>query len=235
MSNLPPSVPDSATPDIRSSDYDAAIPDSPEPKRDVDGGTGSGVDGNASSYVEAGTRLATLDTGIANSSSDIPSLEWVAVMQFNEVLAQLPNSAAGLSAIVRLTSMSLISTADLGFIDTVEVFLSHGSAMTDGGVVASSDAQDPGIADGGSASIPSCKVARSSLLVATFRRSETDTSGTSISLVTINPDLNLFDCMKSEPAQFDVRLTPVLGTYPAADTPLTLSTCIGAETHWGYP
>ena len=161
--------------------------------------------------------------------ADIPSasIEWEAEMKFNEVLKQLPSAAANMSANVRLASVNLTSTTDLSFVDSVDVFLSHGQARADSGAST--------IVDGGSPATLPCKAAGSSLRVAYFRSPDAGVGGSTLNLVTVDPALNLFDCMKDDPSKFDVKMTFHPGAYPATTTPLTLSTCIGAQAHASYP
>jgi hypothetical protein len=152
-------------------------------------------------------------------------IEWVAEMNFNEVLAQLPSAAMSLTATLHLTSVTLSSVNNLDFIESLDVFLSHGRTPS------ASPATDM---DGG-AHATSCGRAGDVLRVASFERLEGSVTGPVVNLRLAAPDTNLFDCMKDEPSQFRVTLTPHVGSLPATDTPLTLSTCIGAETHLSYP
>ena len=71
--------------------------------------------------------------------------------------------------------------------------------------------------------------------IAYFQRSESGAAGASLDLALVDPALNLFDCMKDEPSRFRVTLTPRAGSMPMTDVPLTLRTCVGAETHVSYP
>lgn len=143
-----------------------------------------------------------------------PTVEWVAELSFNEVLKQLPSAAASLSADVRLRSVSLSSTASLDFVESLEVTLGPGG--------------NPG---GG----PGCPTAGTALRIAYFQRAEGAATGSSLDLVLAAPALNLFDCLKDEPSQFHVTLTPRAGSMPTSDVPLALRTCVGAETHVSYP
>ncbi|MGB8294529.1 MAG: hypothetical protein WCG85_03815 [Polyangia bacterium] len=169
-----------------------------------------------------------LDSSLAGNSPTIPTLEWIAEIDFNSVLAQLPSAAAGLSADVRLASVTLASTTSLDFVDSIEVSMSHGTASASGS--ASSDEES---VDGGTG--PACRQAGPSVRVAYYQRIESSIAGPTIALIMVNPDLNMFDCMKDEPTNLDVKLTSRPGSAPANDAPLTLGTCIGAETHASYP
>jgi hypothetical protein len=181
--------------------------------------------------------LAKSDGGLAGAfDAAIPgavgfNFEWIANMNFNEVLAQWPSSAMSLSANLRLTSIALSSTRDLDFIESLEVLLSHGEARALGGTRTLTMAADAGLADDGLG----CRNAGATLRVASFQRAEGWINGPTVALVVANPELNLFDCMKDEPSQFHVTLRSRPGGVPASDAPLTLGTCIGANTHLSYP
>jgi len=168
------------------------------------------------------------DSSLAGNSPTIPTLEWIAEMDFNSVLAQLPSAAASLSADVRLASVTLASTTSLDFVDSIEVSISRGTASGSG----SKSSGEEGV-DGGAGR--ACRQAGLAMRVADYQRIESSIAGPTIDLILVNPDLNMFDCMKDEPTKFDVKLTPRPGFAPANDAPLILGTCIGAETHASYP
>lgn len=187
-----------------------------------------GIDGENGLSQDAGVSLNFVDAGLPSSS-----LEWHVEMKFNEVLKEIPSVAANMSANVQLTSVNLTSTADLSFIHSMDVFLSHGKAEADGGMGTLAEGNAAGTADGGVS--PACAVAGASLYVAYFRNPETGASGSSLSMIAVDPTLNLFDCMKNEPTRFDIKMTVHPDTYPTSDTPLSLGTCVGVQTHITYP
>jgi len=229
-SSLLPSGLDGATPDLGPSRIDGTVSETAKPLAHEDGGSAFGLDGMSSTDVDAGAVLSVPDASIP-----APLIEWVAELRFNEVLGQLPSAAAGVSANVRLGAVSLASTTDLEFIDSVDVVLSHGRAPVDGGAEGNEE-PDAGVDAGESPNTPPCKAAGVGLLVAHFRRTDgVGFSGTSISLVVVDPKLNLFDCLKDEPGNFDVKMTLHQGAYPASDAPLSLDTCIAAEADLDFP
>ena len=177
---------------------------------------------------------------MALDAASVPAItaDWVAEMPFDEVLSQLPSAAAGLSANVRLSSVNLNSITDLSSIAAVDIFWGHGATRAATGRsmdVGANTGEDVVMDAGADAAALRCRTAESSLRVAYFRASEADPSKTSLAMVIVNPDLNLFDCMKDSPTIFDVRMTLAPDVYPAADAPLTLATCVGAQTHVDYP
>jgi hypothetical protein len=191
-----------------------------------------------SGVVDPDGGLPALDGGVAGRPEGslpdgvAPTVEWVAEMSFNEVLAQLPSVAANLSADVRLGSVSLSGTTSLDFIESLEVSLGHGPATTG---ASGANAADGTTGGGESDDGPGCGAAGTEMLVAYFRRGESGATGTSLDLALVDPGLNLFDCMKDLPSRFHVTLTPRTGSMPTSDTPLVLRTCVGAETHLSYP
>jgi len=197
----------------------------------IDGATpdwGNGVwDGGLDGYLDG-----AVASNLPENLPSVRDLVWVAEMEFNQVLAQLPSAAVSLSADVRLTSVTLTSTTALDFIESVDVVMSHGTANTEGDAPSSSGTSAASVDSGGGLS---CKEAGSVLRVAYFRRNGDVAAGSTIDLVIVEPDLNVFDCIKDEPASFEVTLTPHLGLAPATDAPLSFGTCIGAETHTTFP
>jgi hypothetical protein len=201
------------------------------------GGQLAGWDGAISDlglgYIDAGLGgYPGVGVGLSAAEAGIPSIpaDWVVEMPFSEILKQLPNAAAGLSADVQLSAVTLNSTTELSFIQAVDIFIGHGTTG-----VAGESTFNSGALDAGNSTSLSCTTVGSSLRVAYFRSSEPGSNKASLDMTIINPDLNLFDCMKDTPVTFDVKMTPQPGTYPAADTPLSLATCIGARTSTGYP
>jgi hypothetical protein len=53
--------------------------------------------------------------------------------------------------------------------------------------------------------------------------------------VNLVPEVNLFTCLKTAPADFVVAMQMEPLAYPMGDVPLTLSTCVGARTTASYP
>jgi hypothetical protein len=181
-----------------------------------------------------------LDGAAIDASPSAFTGTWGAQLAFNEVLAQLPSAAAGLSADVRLASVALRSTTDLDFIESVEVTMSHETVSKPS--AKSANAVDGGVAggvaggvDGGIDGGTDCRGAGFVVRVAYFRRIEGASNGRTINLTMVAPDMNLFDCMKDAPTRFSIELSPHLGSVSAVDAPLTLGTCIGAATHLRFP
>ena len=179
--------------------------------------------------LDAGAGLTLPDAGILPSSTT-----WEAIMKFNDVLAQLPNAAVHMSADVRLTSVNLTSTTDLSFIKSMFVFLSREQNGLGSGSAAT-NLVDAGSGGDVVAGIADCRTLGSSVLVARYDNEAGGASGAVIDLVNVAPEMNLFDCMKDTPAKFSVTMAFHAGSYPATDVPLTLSTCIGAQSHVSYP
>jgi hypothetical protein len=183
--------------------------------------TPSGIDAAAYdlSAFDAGAEAALPETGISSGS-----VTWSAIMRFNDVLGQLPGAAVDLSLDVRLTTVNLASTTDLSFTDSIRVLLSRQENL-DGGTGR----------QGGNPGTSACRIAGSSMLVATYDRQTDEPSGNAITLVNLVSDMNLFECMKDTPAIFWVTMAFRPGSYPALDAPLTLSTCVSATSHVSYP
>ena len=180
--------------------------------------------------LDSGAGLALPDAGILPSS-----ITWEATMKFNEVLAQLPSAAIKVSVDVRLTSVSLTSTTDLSFIKSMRVFLSREQDALGRGRTASNEVVDAGSGGGLAAGVSGCQAVGSSILVAKYDNEAGEPSGAIIDLLNVAPEMNLFDCIKDTPAIFSVTMVFQPGSYPATDAPLTLSTCIGAQSHVNYP
>ena len=180
--------------------------------------------------MDAGTGFALPDAGILPSSTT-----WEAIMKFNDVLAQLPTAAVSMSVDVRLTSVSLTSTTDLSFIQSMRVFLSREQDALGRASTTSDQVADAGSGDDVAAGVSGCKAVGSSLLVASYDNLTGGTSGAIIDLVNVAPQMNLFDCIKDTPAKFSVKMAFQGGSYPASEVPLTLSTCVGAKSHVSYP
>jgi len=201
------------------------------PSPDVDGAaydaftlaTGAGL-----ALPDAGPTLP--DAGVFPSS-----MAWEATLRFNDVLAQLPSSAVDVSVDVRLTSVNLTSTTDLSFIHSMRVFLSRQQTGPGRASAASDLVMDAGSSGDVTSGSSGCRAAGSSILVATYDHEVGGPSGAIIALVNVAPDMNLFDCLKDAPAKFSVTMAFQPGSYPATDAPLSLSTCMGAQSHVSYP
>ena len=167
--------------------------------------------------LDAGQSLAALPT--LDASAIPSSIDWTASFEFNEVIAQLPSSAVSVSLDVRLNSITLSSTTDLSFITGVQVFLSRAQSSPP---------------DGGHSGYAECFDRLSTNPVATFD-SQMGSNGASIALVNLVPEVNLFDCLKAAPAKLLVVMAIQPSTYPTVDVPLTLSTCVGAQSTATYP
>jgi len=156
---------------------------------------------------------ALLDAGA------IPSfMEWKSTLRFNDVIAQMPTEVLSISLDVRLNAVKLSSPADLSFITSLLVYLRPA----------------PNPADTTRASQTDCWSQISANPVASYT-SQLDPSGPTINLVNLVPEVNLFTCLKTAPADFVVAMQMEPLAYPMGDVPLTLSTCVGARTTASYP
>jgi hypothetical protein len=173
---------------------------------------------NPSSF-DAGTEPALPSAGLFPNS-----ITWDATVRFNEVLGQLPSAEVDLSVDVRLTSLNVASTTDLSFTDSIRVFLSRQEDL-DGGTARQV----------GNNAVAACTVAGSSMLVATYDRPGDGPSGPAVTLVNLVSDMNLFECLRDAPAIFSVTMGFRPGWYPAIDAPLSLATCVSAQSHASYP
>lgn len=185
----------------------------------ADGGVASGfVDGIADAYP---------GISLAASTGNAPALvaDWTVEADFDQVLAQVPSAAIDLSAKVRLSAVRLTSTEDLSFLESVEVFLSRGSKVSQSRTATDARALAPS----------GCKAESPGLPVATFRRPDIRSATPTVEMVIAEPELNLFECMKDAPSLFNLKMVIPAETYPVADTPLTLGACIGVQAQAGYP
>ena len=169
-----------------------------------------------------------LDSAVDSGLPALPSAQWVAVMKFNDVLAQLPSAAVSVSAEVRLTSVTLRNTTGLDFVESVAVTLGHGAETAPLQLASFDDTADGGGDEG-------CEMAGSSVRVADFHRSAGAPIANQIDLTMTAAELDIFACLKREPTLLTVTLSPRLGSLPAADDPLVLGACIGASTQVSYP
>jgi hypothetical protein len=180
--------------------------------------------------------LAALDASPGSASAAQAALlspktiEWNAKLEFNQVLKQLPIRALDLSANVQILSVHMSSSADLAFVDAIDVYLTRQGKKADAGTADGGVTLPP--VDGGTAA---CKTVGSTLHVASFRRAEGIAPGPTIGLSILLPDLNIFDCLKDAPASFTVKMDVVPAAFPFADIPLSLGTCMDVQTHVGYP
>jgi hypothetical protein len=165
---------------------------------------------------------AQLDASPSPDAATLPtSLEWEATLRFNDVVAQLPTAAVDISLDLRLTSVALSSTSDLSFVTDLRVFLRRTQSTADGGARSSTP-------------VPACWSQLSNNPIAIYQGQIVPT-GPTINLVSLVPDINLFDCVKDRPAKFVVDMGIEPSLYPTLDVPLTLSTCIGARSGATYP
>ena len=168
---------------------------------------------------------SALDAGADGGVVPVPdaaampsSIDWEATLRFNDVVAQLPSGVLDISLDVRLTSVTLSSVLDLAFITGMRVFLGRPKTAT---------------ADGGR-SLPECWSRISTSPIAVYGRPIAP-SGAAISLVNLVPEINLYNCLKDAPARFLVAMDIEPLSYPTSDVPLTLSTCVSAQTTASYP
>ena len=169
------------------------------------------VDGGSLPTVDGGTPF---DASAAHDAATIPSsMPWEVTLRFNDVVKQLPTEAVSISLDVRLTSVTLSSTTDLSFITSLQVYLSRTQTFP----------------DGGQTSIPDCWNRISTNPIAIYQSQAVPVGGV-ISLVSLVPDINLFDCIKDRPAKFLVQMEVEPSMYPSLDVPLSFSTCVGAQT-----
>jgi hypothetical protein len=155
-----------------------------------------------------------LDGSAAQDAATIPrSMPWEVTLRFNDVVKQLPTEAVSISLDVRLTSVTLSSTTDLSFITDLQVFLSRTQSFPDGGQTSTSD----------------CWNRISTNPIASYQGQAVPVGG-AINLVSLVPDINLFDCIKDKPARFLVQMGVEPSMYPTLDVPLVFSTCVGAQT-----
>jgi hypothetical protein len=159
--------------------------------------------------------------GVTVAAAGVPtSIDWDATLRFNDVIAQLPSTTVNVSLEVRLASVTLSGPTDLSFIGGLRVFLSRAQVSPDGGSSATGQSD--------------CWDRISTDPVASYD-GPTTSSGPSIELVNLVPDVNLFDCIKDMPAKFLVAMAIQPAGYPTSEVPLTLSTCVGAQTTATYP
>lgn len=176
------------------------------------------VDASGLPSWDAGTVLDA--SPVPDAPTVQPSMQWDTILRFNDVIDQLPSTAVSISLDVRLTSVTLSSTRDLSFITDLRVFLTHVQAPVDGGRT--------------STSISSCWDRISSNPIASYQ-SQAAPIGPTIDLVNLVPTINLFDCIKDRPAKLVVDMGIEPSMYPPLDVPMTLSTCVGAQSTTSYP
>jgi hypothetical protein len=171
------------------------------------------------SAFDGGTRL---DGSSPPDAATLPaSLEWEVTLRFNDVVAQLPTAAVDISLDLRLASVALSSTSDLSFITDLRVFLRRTQSIGDGGARSSAAAS-------------TCWSQVSNNPIAVYQ-GQTAPSGPTINLVSLVPDINLFECVRDKPVKFLVDMGIEPSMYPPLDVPLSLSTCIGARSGATYP
>jgi hypothetical protein len=158
----------------------------------------------------------------------VATVEWTSVLGFNDVLKQMPNGSSDNETKVLLTTVSLVSTESLDFVDTVDVSISR-NRKADGG---SSGGRQLDASVAGSLA---CETVGGRLYVAHFQRVGEAALGNKLPLTLVAPDLNIFDCLKDDPTEFHVAMTFRNGQHPTRETPLTLSACVRTESHMGRP
>jgi hypothetical protein len=216
-------------------------------KSDAGASADGGGDGGLFTAIDAEAGIADFgfaipDGGLAALLPDAgwPSsvIEQVIPMDYNALLKQVPGIAVGMDADVRLTSLKVIGPIDLGFIDEIAVTIFPGN----GGKIGTTASLDPALAaapvdaglgdtDGGAGS--SCGAA--GLLVGSYRRLVSGLGGTTAELQIVNPAVNLFSCLKSAPANFDIQIRIAPGELPSADTPLSVTSCMSAHANVELP
>ncbi len=182
-------------------------------------------------------------------------------MEFNVPLAQLSGAVAEVDVEAYLSSLRLMSQADLAFVESARITLRAGSR--DGGVFPA-DASGAGSApalgpnatvsvgappasvDGGSMpalddlpslSTSSCAPGGPGLVVANYQKPTNATSsvGQSIELAPSTREADLYRCLREAPARFAVDLTVAPAYLPAAPATVSLRVCIRARASASYP
>ena len=189
----------------------------------------AGLDGAIDSSIAEPVNdpVAPIDAYPAPSIA-VATVEWTSVLGFNDVLRQMPNGSSDNETKVLLTTVSLVSTESLDFVDTVDVSISR-NRKADGG---SSGGRR---LDASAASSLACETVGGRLYVAHFQRVGEAALGNKLPLALVAPDLNIFDCLKDDPTEFHVAMTFRNGQHPTRETPLTLSACVRTESHMGRP
>jgi hypothetical protein len=206
-------------------DSDAARPVDTDGDAPVDGETAL-----APGVPDGGPPAAALDAGLPNNVID-----QMVPMQFNLVLEELPGVLAGLDVDVRLLSIEVTGATDLAFIDAMDIVLFAGkkASRASGDAEAPAGSMGAGLGTVGSDGGLLCDTA--GLLVASYRSPSSRVGGTSIALTVTDPTLNLYSCLKSAPANFDVRVTLAPDALPASDVPLNVTTCVSAHVNARWP
>ena len=230
-----PAQPDSSASVDASDDagveYDAPVASDAALPVDTDGD--ASVDGEAAlspGVPDGGPPIAALDAGLP-----VNAVEQVVPMQFNLVLEELPGVLAGLDVDVRLLSIEVTGATDLAFIDAIDIVLFAGkkASRASGDAEAPAESVDAGLSTVDSDGGLLCDTA--GLLVASYSRPSSGAGGTSIVLTVTDPTLNLYSCLKSAHANFDVRVTLAPDALPASDVPLNVTTCVSAHVNAQWP
>ncbi len=161
----------------------------------------------------------------ASPDGSAMAVDWAVELDFDEILAQVPSSTINLAATVQLSSLRLTSTDDLSFLESAEVFLgrrSKGSKVT-----RPTDASTPATS--------SCRAATSGSAIASYARGGASFAQTSAEMVIADGAFNVFDCMSGAVTVFSLKMTIPADRYPAADTPLSLASCVHLDAHASYP
>lgn len=195
---------------------------------EYDGGTYA-VDASENTDVDS----FALDAALP-AAADVDTVEWIAVVEFNQVLKEMPQGSVADQTKVLLTAISLSSSQSLEFVDAVDVSISR--HLTPSATDPARDSRQDGSALVASpTSTVVCAAVGARLLVAHFQRLAETASETQLPLELLAPELNIFDCMKDDPTEFQVKMAFRPGQHPIKDTPLLLSPCIRSETHLGIP
>jgi hypothetical protein len=218
---------------------DAGLPAQPDSSVSVGANDDAGVEYDAPVDGEAALTPGVPDGGPATAALDaglpINVIDQVVPMQFNLVLEELPGVLAGLDVDVRLLSIEVIGATDLAFIDAIDIVLFAGkkASRANGDAAAPAESVDAGVSTVGSDGSLLCDTA--GLPVASYRRPASGAGGTSIALTVTDPTLNLYPCLKSAPANFDLRVTLAPDALPASDVPLNMTTCVNAHVNARWP
>jgi hypothetical protein len=186
--------------------------------------------------VDGGAALANnLMSGIADAypglsvtvSPDGAAMvvDWAVEMDFDEIMAEVPSSTINLAANVQLSSLQLTSTTDLSFLESAEVFLGRRPKGT----------RTARSGDAGTPATSNCTAATSGLPIASYHGSGAAFGAATLQMDMAGGALNVFDCMTGAMTVFSLKMSIPAATYPAADTPLALGSCVSLQAHASYP
>jgi hypothetical protein len=163
------------------------------------------------------------DAGVGFLAGISIPVVWESTVRFNDVVAQMPSKAVDISLDIRLLSITLSGTADLSFISGMQLSLRGAPVSTDGGARTTL-----------SKSASECWKKVSGIPVAIYVGQGVP-SGPAVELVSLVPNLNLFDCFKDLPVILSVAMELQPSLVPTTDAQLTLSTCVSAQATASYP